>query len=463
MKNKNKKTVFALSILLLLMIVYLLPILNNSHDKFAKNSFVNNVDVSGLTAEEANQKLSSNNANEFKIKKRDGKEETFKLGSAITVTDQTEALVKLIENQNILNWPARFFGKKDNYSVSYNYDINFEEIDKNVAGLNMIVNPTIQDPQNAYVEKTDTGFQVVKEVAGNRVELEKLQNLVRESLKSGSFSIDLEDKDIYKKPEIRSDSPEILAELEGYKKFEEISLNIDFVGATEQLTFHQLKDYLSFDAEGNIKFNDEEMINSFKNYAQKYNTFGKVRDFNATGIGTVKVGGTSVDSYGFQLDTIKTVEAVKEAIVNNQKKIKAIWKIPALVRTEEGDIGNTYVEIDLTRQHLWYYVNGELKLETDIVSGKDSSPTPVGLNRVWHKEKNKTLVGPGYRQPVSYWMPFNWVDCGMHDTNYRKAFGGQIYHRNGSHGCINMPPAKAKQLYEMIKYDTPVIVYKSGN
>ena len=34
------------------------------------------------------------------------------------------------------------------------------------------------------------------------------------------------------------------------------------------------------------------------------------------------------------------------------------------------DIGNTYVEIDYTSQHLWYYKDGSLVTDTGIVSGK---------------------------------------------------------------------------------------------
>ena len=36
------------------------------------------------------------------------------------------------------------------------------------------------------------------------------------------------------------------------------------------------------------------------------------------------------------------------------------------------DIGNTYVEIDYTSQHLWYYKDGSLVTDTGIVSGNIS-------------------------------------------------------------------------------------------
>ena len=55
-------------------------------------------------------------------------------------------------------------------------------------------------------------------------------------------------------------------------------------------------------------------------------------------------------------------------------------------------------------------------------------------------------------------MPFN-GGIGMHDATWRGSFGGSIYQYSGSHGCINMPKAKAASLYEMIEKDCTVVCY----
>ncbi len=39
-------------------------------------------------------------------------------------------------------------------------------------------------------------------------------------------------------------------------------------------------------------------------------------------------------------------------------------------------IEDTYIEVDLENQHMWFYKDGKVALETDIVSGKPSTPTP---------------------------------------------------------------------------------------
>ena len=125
-----------------------------------------------------------------------------------------------------------------------------------------------------------------------------------------------------------------------------------------------------------------------------------------------------------------------------------------------NDYGNTYVEINLTAQHLYFYANGKLLVESDFVSGNAAKgwSTPAGAYSITYKQRNATLKGQGYATPVSYWMPFN-GGIGLHDANWRKTFGGTIYKNGGSHGCVNLPPAVAKTIYENISAGDPVLCY----
>ena len=93
-----------------------------------------------------------------------------------------------------------------------------------------------------------------------------------------------------------------------------------------------------------------------------------------------------------------------------------------------NDYGDSYVEINLTGQHLFLYKNGSLVLETDVVTGKPdgSHETPPGVFGITYCEKNATLRGANYATPVSYWMPFN-GDIGLHDATWQPAFGGSLY------------------------------------
>ena len=111
--------------------------------------------------------------------------------------------------------------------------------------------------------------------------------------------------------------------------------------------------------------------------------------------------------------------------------------------------------------------NGAVKLDTAVVTGKMTSDrmTTVGVYSLYFKQRNRVLRGTKlpdgtwpYETPVKYWMAFN-AGQGCHDANWRGSFGGTIYKNGGSHGCVNMPPSKAGELYEMAAQGTPVIVH----
>ena len=121
--------------------------------------------------------------------------------------------------------------------------------------------------------------------------------------------------------------------------------------------------------------------------------------------------------------------------------------------------GSTYVEISIEQQHMWFYKNGKLVVETDVVTGnKGSNDTPKGFHHIYSKARNTYLNGPGYSSFVNYWMAFS-GGCGIHDASWRSSYGGTIYKGNGSHGCVNTPKGAVSKIYSNASTGTPVIVY----
>ena len=118
------------------------------------------------------------------------------------------------------------------------------------------------------------------------------------------------------------------------------------------------------------------------------------------------------------------------------------------------------MEIDLSSQHLYLYLNNELFFESDFVSGDvlTGNTTPEGVFAIKYKRTEIVLRGDDYETPVQYWMPFN-GNIGMHDATWRRNFGGTIYLTNGSHGCINLPYSAAETIYNNIYKGLPVVCY----
>ena len=93
-----------------------------------------------------------------------------------------------------------------------------------------------------------------------------------------------------------------------------------------------------------------------------------------------------------------------------------------------GVIGDNYLEVSLDEQHLYYYENGALVLDSDVVTGNHAYgyDTPQGVYSVYFMQRNRTLVGETYRSFVNYWIAF-YNHYGVHDASWRNEFGGDIY------------------------------------
>lgn len=147
----------------------------------------------------------------------------------------------------------------------------------------------------------------------------------------------------------------------------------------------------------------------------------------------------------------------------------------------EFEANKKVLTIDISDQEVLLYDNGLVTFTAPIVSGnysknsKNDHSTGLGLHQIFEKSRNRDLVGPrnSYRSYVNYMMKFNENGEGLHDANYHIdeygkkhgwrndwEFGGHTYMGDGSHGCANMKYKDAKKLYDLVDYDTYVLVKK---
>lgn len=126
----------------------------------------------------------------------------------------------------------------------------------------------------------------------------------------------------------------------------------------------------------------------------------------------------------------------------------------------QGQDTSYVVEVSLGEQHMWCYQGGNLVLNSPVVTGTVGvHDTPGGIFQIIEKVPGKYLVGDDYKNWVDYWMRLTWSGIGLHDATWRKSFGGTIYQRSGSHGCINLPYGVAANLYNIVPMGTWVIIY----
>ena len=193
-------------------------------------------------------------------------------------------------------------------------------------------------------------------------------------------------------------------------------------------------------------------------------------DVNLSNVEILKVA--YVNASGLNVRNGSGLENDKIGLLKKYESILVLKEINGwyLILTNDGLIGfvdknytkelnGVFVIIDISEQKLWLYDDNEVLLSTSIVTGKDETPTNVGLFKIKNKETNRYLVGEDYYTFVNYWMPFD-GGIGLHDATWRKKFGGNIYQKDGSHGCVNMPYSITDDIYEKVEKGTKVLVQK---
>lgn len=256
----------------------------------------------------------------------------------------------------------------------------------------------------------------------------------------------------------RSAKPVPLTPMEqAQKDLAGVTVTYQFGDQSEVLDNDRILSWLQEKEDGSVAIDEQQAKAFVKELAEKYDTAYTHRTFHTTGGRDIQI---AQGDYGWRIDQEAETKHLLELLAAKQSATcEPIYAQTAAVHAK-NDWGTTYVEVSLTDQYLWLYKDGHCILESYFVSGNPTRghATPKGIYGLTYKTRDATLSGEGYDSKVKYWMPFN-RNVGLHDAPWRKTFGGQIYKNNGSHGCINLPPANAAKIYENVDKNTPVIVY----
>ncbi|MDO5516340.1 MAG: peptidoglycan binding domain-containing protein [Clostridium sp.] len=416
---------------------------------------VNSVNVAGKNIDEANEELAAQVKDySIKLEGRNDSRDEIK-GTDINLTyNPGVKLEELKESQHPLAWIVSVFKKEDielDGIVSYDDNLLNAQIDE----LSVVKNKKVENPENASFEYGDNGFEIIDEVKGNKIDKDVLHENIYKAIMEGHTTLNLEES--YVKPKYTSDSAETLAakdELDGYAK---TKVTYDFGDKSEVLDGEKISEWLGVDDDMNVQFDESKVRSYVEGLARKYNTFGGDRKFTTSTGKQITVSG---GNYGWIINKSEETKELINAIKNGETADREPVYSQTAVSRNKNDIGNTYIEIDMTQQHLWYYKNGAMIADGDVVTGNAALnySTPVGTYRINYKEKNATLKGEDYSSKVTYWLPFN-NNIGVHDASWRDKFGGQIYLTNGSHGCVNAPYALAEKIFNNIESGIPVVCY----
>lgn len=429
----------------------------NSH--FLHNTYVNNTRLGEMTVDEAEKTFTQDFASHKIAVDEKERTEIIDPQSANAVIDVGTQIQDLKEAQNPWLWFVKLFGK-DAKTIYLDVTYDEEALEKTVSEMECFKKENVQAPEDAYIIVGDTAFEIVPEVLGNTVKKEELIAKIGEALATCETKINLEESDLYYLPKIYSTDKDITKALDKANKYSHSSITYDFSYKQELVGYDLIKDWVKISDEFKVSLDKEKMAKYIKGLCNKYNTMGSSRDFTTSAGKEIHVYD---GDYGWKIDSEKELDHLKKdvksgEVVNREPE----YEYRAQCRnSERDDIGNSYVEVSLADQEVWLYINGECVLDTSCVTGKpkDGRRTYPGIYSITYKQRNATLVGENYSSPVKWWMPFD-GNRGLHDADWRNEFGGNIYKRNGSHGCVNLPPDAAEIMYKYVDTGFPVVIYK---
>ena len=460
LSKKKQALVIAGFVLLALATVYLgIAVYFSSH--FFFQTTINGVDASGKSVQSVEKMIAAEiDQYQISIEPREGEAETIE-GMAVGLKPVFDGTLEIeLRKQNQFIWPVAFF-QDSVMELETMVDYDKEKLRKEAKKLEMMDKAQMRKAENAMVSKYSKkeGYTIIPEEEGTVVDEEKFFEVLEDSVTNLKGSISMAEEGCYVKPEFTQDSKEIVKLAETMNKYAGTAITYDFGDKQEVLDGKTIHKWISVNEEEHKAQISQEKVAEYVAYlADTYNTAGKSKSLKSSYGTDITVSG---GDYGWKIDQEKETEA----LAKNIKKGEKITKEPEYSQTANSragnDYGDTYVEVNLTAQHLYYYKNGSLVLETDFVSGNDAKgwSTPVGAYGLYYKQLDKTLRGEGYATPVDFWMPFN-GGVGFHDATWRRDFGGNYYKRNGSHGCVNMPHSAAKTLYDNIEAGCAVLVYQ---
>lgn len=418
------------------------------------------VDVSGMTAEEADAALQKPLADyELIIYKKDGEKEIITASEIGLKYAWNVSPHDYLAMQNGYEWILKKF-QPDIHEMKGYIACDETMLSNRIAALELMKPENQIKSIDASISAYDVekGYTLVPAVWGTEIDEAVFLAAVKTCIYDLNETLDMNQGGIYLEPQIKDDNEALLAGLAQLNTCLASKITYQVGGQTIVLDASTFQPWLSLNENYEVVIDEAAVTTYVQGLASKFNTYYSPKKFMTSYGQEITI---SNSRYGWWVDNTAEKNAIIEEIKLGTSVTRDL-KYSKKARVHGGqEFGNSYVEINLTAQRLFLYINGQCILDTPLISGNVSKnwDTPPGIFGVTYKTTNATLRGADYETVVSYWMPFN-GNVGMHDATYRSDFGKDYYLTTGSHGCINLPLESARTIYAHVYANFPVIVYQ---
>ena len=489
-KGKKGIAIFFGSLVAVLAIVYLAGLIYFSN-YFYPSVAINGTNVSNMNKDVARATLDEFNKNYIlNLETIDGKKVMISGVEIDMVVQLQDDMDKCIKEQKPYLWFMNVM-KHHDFAVNATGTWDQDKLDSIYKNMKILDAKLMIEPKDAYIGIEDGKFAIVEEVMGTTIDTDRFKTTVNDSLAKAAVNVNLQDAGCYNLPKVYSTDESLTADFAEMSEFVEgiITLQLDDLPVEPGMEFYNAVLEKSGDS---YTVSKKQVQNYVKELAAQYDTIGTERTFTSTYGGNRKVK-ISGDAFGYEIDQEATTNALYNALQSKKTMtVDVVFKSKGYTLQGENDIGDTYIECNLSEQKVVAYKDGKKIAEGDCVSGCEAlgNGTCLGLYKIQSKLSPTVLRGPQravtktvtkknkkgkkvkvketkmeyeYESPVTFWMQFN-GGYGLHDAaGWRSAYGGSIYYYDGSHGCVNLPYDLAEKLYKNFDIGDPVVVYFYDN
>ncbi len=374
-----------------------------------------------------------------------------------------EGLQEIIENQKTFLWGYSFWHPSV-YEITGRIQFDHDKAADAVKNLNVYKKAFNDKNPQVKIMKGKDGY-TLRDDTKDAIDTEKLVRLVLASMEEGETELNLAQTDCLKEYKKSSQMEETLRLFQKIDKMQSTHMKYVMNGRELTLQKKEIADFIATDEKGEFLLDSlgdltvrEERVEAFvTRLSDTFDTLGKEVEWKKAGGGSVLVDNAT---FGCAVDKEAEIQQITTSVLYGIDQEREPFLLPSEADIGTGEIGNTYIEVDMSEQMLYYYTDGVLYLKTDVVTGATNRGrgTPEKVCYVYGKQRNRTLRGADYAAFVNYWMPV-YGNIGIHDAKWRKEFGGDIYKNGGSHGCINLPKEAAEKIYDKVEVGTPVVMY----
>ncbi len=458
---KSWKVITTIIIIIIALIVAIMSYYQMYH--FNQNITINNVNVSGMSAEEALNKLQATELdNDVYIGQEriiDGKNTQM-----VFTKEDLPQVKKLLKSQ----WTFFPSTKEMKYSLlpSKSDQYRNETLKAEVEEKLLLMNKNLTAPKDAKAILEQGKITISKSVDGTQYDVPKLL----EEFEKQEYISEIKLNPVFKQP-IKEDSQIVMNEERKLQELLENSVDYKVQDKVYSLKASDLIKNASISKDMKITIDPSHIKNKISEINISQSTLGKNFTFKTHSGSVISVKG---QGYGWALDVDKETALIQGIFEKGEKSIAASniigngWSNEGYgyeTITNNG-IGETYAEVSIKEQRIWIYKEGKLVVTTNVVTGKHSTQedTSPGVWYILYKRSPYTLSGssagnPNYSIEVDYWAPFTNSGQGFHDASWRSNWASNAYLTAGSGGCVNVSPSVMKSVYDNLSIYDPVVVY----